>query len=663
MPKVPTKKKLKQTDLRSSFQHSCKQTARDDKSGKKSQASDNVQKTTAPSVKKEVEEEPSKEVEEKKHAFNFCINSKSKTYSVVCTTSMTVLEALNTSQFFRIEKDKQKKKMKEILIQRSNGKVPRAAVKTDFPCCLIEEDEILDITFIQKDGNSSTNQQTTADPSLLSKRSKPETLVTFLVEKEGGPKVTCLLKSTALRKSVRYVCVFAFIGEEIKTALERDGRFNDVIFKKTCGLSESGIVIQHELSKRVTKTLNEKTFQVFVISDNNQPKSQDDETHVSNEPNEASDADAAENGPCQNPINTGQKKKQYGKTRKSTNPSTKRYVAKPIDNSEEIAEILRDQCEDLRKTVKQREKLKNNPDVQKFFREEYHKSVENFSEVKKVRELVRLSDSVCQIRVEGSAIGTGFLLFDRFILTNAHVIGELDLFSIKTITAVFGYEDLEAKKTKHIPVKQLIAYFHGKDDSGRYLDYALLELDSVDKIAKYPELLRCYSPNPPNRGQICIVGHPGEGVKKMDPCIIIERENRQEAAHKHMSENEHLIHVMMEMCAEQKWDLSAYKNQITYNSCFFHGSSGSPVFDEHCKLIGIHTGGYKYKQQGSKTWSVMEYGFSMPPILDNIKAQVTAHFKNRNELHAFVNNLERAAGQDNQTDVEMDDAEEPVDFE
>ncbi|XP_056110643.1 serine protease FAM111A [Rhinichthys klamathensis goyatoka] len=678
MPKGnPPKKKLKQTDLRISFQQSRvgqKQTARDDKSGEKSQASDNVQKTMAPSVKKEDEAGPSKdlqqEVEEKKHAFNFCINSKSKTYSVVCTTSMTVLEALNTSQFFSIEKDKQKKKLKEILIQRSNGKVPRAAVKTDFPCCLIEEDEIFDITFIQKDGNSSTNQQTTIDPSLLSKRSKPETLVTFLVEKEGGPKVTYLLKSAALRKSVRYVCVFAFKGEEIKTALKRDGRFNDVIFEKTCALSESGTVIKHEFVLPVTKTLNKKTFQVVVSHDNNQLKSQDDVTHVNTEPNEASDADAAENGPCQNPINTEQEKKQDGNTTKSTNPTVclpmstyhalyqKLYVAKPIDKSEEIAKILRDQCEDLWKTVKQRENLKNKSQVQKFFREEYHKSAENFLEVKKVRELIRLSDSVCQIRVGESPVGTGFLLFDRFILTNAHVIGELDTFSMKTFTAVFGYEGLEAKETKHIQVKQLIASFNGKDDSGRYLDYALLELDSVGEIAKYPKLLRCYSPNPPNRGQICIVGHPGEGVKKMDPCIIIERENLQEAADKHKSENEHLIHVMMEVCAEQKWDPLAYKNQITYNSCFFHGSSGSPVFDEHCKLIGIHTGGYKYKQERSKTWSVMEYGFSMQPILDNIKAQARAHFKDINEMDEFVNNLERAA--ENQTDVEMVDAEELI---
>ncbi|KAG1944000.1 serine protease FAM111A-like [Pimephales promelas] len=659
MPKGPPKKKLKQADLLSFFQQSRvgqeKQTGRDDKSG---ETSHNAQKTTAPSVKKEVEAGPSKdlqqEVEENTHTFQFCLNSE--TLTVVCKTSMTVLEALNTSKIFRDEKNKQQNKQKEILIQRPNGKVPSAAVKTDFPCCLIEEDEILDITFIQKDGNSSTNQQTTADPSLLSKRSKPEKFVTFCVKKGGGPTVTCLLKSKALRRRVSYVCVFAFKGEKIKTALKRDGRFNDVIFRKTCGLYEFGMDKKHEFSIPVDY-LDRKAFQVVVISKKNQPESQeDDATLVKTVPNEASDADAVENaGPSQNPVNTEQEKKQDGNTTKSTNPS-KRYVAKLIDNSEEIAKILRDQCEDLLETVKQREKLKNKSQVLKFFREEYHKSVENFLEVKKVKQLMRLSDSVCRIRFRGETVGTGFLLFDRFILTNAHVIVKTAPLSthFKEYKVEFDYKGKDS--IKRISVKQHAICVYEKIDRGRYLDYALLELVSVKKIAQYPKLLRCYSPNPPNRGQICILGYPGEGVKKMDPCIIIERENRQEAANKHASENEHLIHVMMKVYEEQKWDFSSYENKFTYNSCFFHGSSGSPVFDVNCNLIGVHTGGYVYKVEG---WSVMDYGFTMQPILESISAQAKI-----NSLHEIVNALEPyvtksnvSVDQHNQTDFEMKDAE------
>ncbi|KTF94854.1 hypothetical protein cypCar_00024297, partial [Cyprinus carpio] len=143
-------------------------------------------------------------------------------------------------------------------------------------------------------------------------------------------------------------------------------------------------------------------------------------------------------------------------------------------------------------------------------------------------------------------------LFDRFILTNAHVIGEFDPFSrklSKTFTTVFGYEDLEAKETKCVPVKEHVAaYLNGKINMDRHLDFALLELKDVDEIADHPGLLSRNIPaSPPNRSGICIVGHP--------------------------------IH----------------DNHIIYSSCFFHGSSGSPVLDEDCYLIGVHTGGYAYK--------------------------------------------------------------------
>ncbi|XP_048044664.1 serine protease FAM111A-like [Megalobrama amblycephala] len=663
-PNIPPNKKWKPMDLLSPLQQSPKkQNARNNESGETSQASDNAQKTTAHSIKKEAEEEPSKdlqqEAEEKKHSFRFCLNSE--IYSVACKTSMTVLEALNTSKMFRNKKNKNKNIQKEILIQRSKGEVPRAAVKTDFPCCLIEKDEILDITFIQKDENGSINQQTTADPSLLSKRSKPEALVTFWVKKDGGPSVKYLLKSKALRNRVCYVCVFAFKGEKVKTALKRDGRFKDVIFRKECGLSEFGMDTIHESSIPV-EDLDRKSFQIVVISDNNLPDSQDDETHVKTEPNVASDSDVAEKaGPSQNPINIKQEKKD-GSTTKSTNPSAKQYAAKPIDKSEEILGILRSQFKDLVETVKQRENLKNNSQVQTFFRAEYGKSVENFLEVKKVKKLMKHSDSVCQIRVGGSAIGTGFLLFDRFILTNAHVIGisndQLRV-NFAEYTAVFDYEDLDSQ-IKRITVKHLTAYFYGKDESGRHLDYALLELDEVDEIADCPELLSCYSPNIPNdRVQICIVGHPGEGVKKMDPCIIIEREKLQEAVDKHNSENANFIHVMKQQSLAEKWE--PHDNQIHYDSCFFHGSSGSPVFDVDCKLIGVHTGGYVYKREKTKTWSIMEYAYSLQPILDHIKAQ--AKIKG---LHYIVSILEPytnksnmigAAEQENQTDIEMRSAE------
>lgn len=79
----------------------------------------------------------SQSAEEQSHTFSFKFKKHAK----------TVLYALNTNKVFRNNKEK------EIVIQRSKGAVPGVAVKTDFPCCLLENDELLDITFIKNSGN------------------------------------------------------------------------------------------------------------------------------------------------------------------------------------------------------------------------------------------------------------------------------------------------------------------------------------------------------------------------------------------------------------------------------------------------------------------------------------------------------------------------------
>ncbi|XP_051552339.1 serine protease FAM111A-like isoform X2 [Myxocyprinus asiaticus] len=611
--------------------------------------------------KEEVKEELSKShlqgAEGKNHTFQFCYEKEK--YSVVCNASITVLDALNTSHIFKDIKTKKKNTEKEILIQRrSKGEVPRAAVKTDFPCCLFEKDEIIDVTFIKNDGNASTKVTTTAGISCLS---TPEKFVTFYIKKKGGEKIKRLLKSNALMREVDYVCVYALKAKNLKNALRHDGRFISVIFKKHCALSEFGSETKHEMSHPVDH-LDGKVFQVVIISDTIQLDSQEDFTPVDTESIVASENAFQESGSGQNHNKTEKETPQNGNT-KSKNSPVKRGVPESIPNSEEILKILRNQFKDLLQTLKDREKLRDNTQVQNFFRAEYDKSVQSFSEVKKVKQLMRLCDSVCLIMVEDSARGTGFLLFDRFILTNAHVIGDFDPFSkklSKSFRAAFGYEDVEAKEIKLVPIKeQVTAYFYGNKDMDMHLDFALLEL-SIDEMTDYPELLSRFSLGPtPNRGGICIVGHPGGGVKRMDPCFIIPREDRLEAEIKHTSENADFFHVITQQCIAEKWKV--HENQVTYDTCFFHGSSGSPVFDEDCYLIGMHTGGYVYPGKGGKTRSVMEYAYSMQPILENIIKQakmsgrldilnLLSEFKSLRLNFDFGNDVEMTEEPQNQED-------------
>ncbi|XP_067264353.1 serine protease FAM111A [Chanodichthys erythropterus] len=331
------------------------------------------------------------------------------------------------------------------------------------------------------------------------------------------------------------------------------------------------------------------------------------------------------------PNDTEQKTIQEKKT-KVTDPSTEGHATQTTSGNSsgdsgnsfftDIKNILQTLCKDVLDQLNQQE----NPQVQEFLQKDYDKGVvECFTEVNKVRRIIELSDSVCVIAVDDSARGTGFLLFDRFILTNAHVV-EKFVYSPQeaprtlklsgTLKAVFNYE-VFGSEANTLPVKSdLIAYRYEKDDKLRCHDFALLELNTV-KPANCTELLSCYKHAPsPNSGGIYIVGHPGCGVKKMDPCFIIGIENQLQSINKHISENV--------SCPYVSWGCwpYLYKNQITYDSCFFHGSSGSPVFDEHCNLIGMHSGGFDYKE-GEKTRSVIEFSYSMQPILESIVTQVS----------------------------------------
>ncbi|XP_056110799.1 serine protease FAM111A-like isoform X2 [Rhinichthys klamathensis goyatoka] len=592
------------------------------------------------------------------HSFNF--RYKFKKHAVACDTSYikTVIDALNTNKIFqKIQKENMEK---EIIIKRSKGEVPRAAVKTDFPCCLIEKDELLDITFVKNTGNDTKEKKT----ERLSFSNQSEKFVIFYIKTKGGVKVRRLMKNHELRKKVEDVCVYALKEEKLRKALRRDGRFINVIFKEQYALSEFGSETICGMLDTV-EHLDGKHFEIIFISDEKQSDSQEDlSSDISTEMNEAPAAVLKENvDPNQQPVNTEQEETQKRNAMKSTNTSTNLF--KIIPHSEEILGILRAQFKDLLETLKQRENLKKKSQVQKFFRAEYDKSVVSFSEVYKIKQLMKLSDSVCQIRVEGFARGTGFLLFGQFILTNAHVVREFlespdKLSSTKSLEAAFDFERLDSKVKLVRVKKQIAAYCYITDPNNRRLDFALLELDAVDEITGRPELLSRFSAGPlPSRGGICIVGHPEGGIKKMDPCFIIGKYNLREAADKHISENRDFINVITQRRFDDQWGI--YENQMNYHSFFFHGSSGSPVFDEHCKLIGVHTGGYVYPGEKGKTRSIAEYAYSMQPILEMIKAQARIRGSRDivNILEAYSDKCYESgtADQENQTDYEMEDAD------
>uniref|UniRef100_A0A674CKX0 Protein FAM111A-like n=1 Tax=Salmo trutta TaxID=8032 RepID=A0A674CKX0_SALTR len=588
-----------------------------------------------------------KEAHDVIHSFRYRFNLKK--YSVTCHTYGTVLDALRTSEMFK--NTTKKKQGMEIVIQRE--KEPRAAVSTHFPCHLIDNNELVTVSFIKVPNGSSS------DPQGLSKQSNqkkmhPGKLMAFNVETEGEKGiVNNVMKNPALRKKVKYVCVYGYKGEKVKHALRRDGRFDKTIFKTRCALSEPETGVDIEMSQTVDgidgkrhqgckgEMLVVKVKRIGRVAQP-QPDSLEDWDNTPTEELSFPPGGTSEAALCpQNPttpdtVKTHLQSKEAGKDCSSLVVKQKRQE---IPNSKEILNILRSQYAGLVDHMKKRENLKKPSDVQQFLRVEFGKKTQSFQEVKKVKSLIELSASVCQVRIEGNAKGTGFLLFDKFILTNAHVVQQIYEPITNTlqqsVTVTFDFEDLD-EIPQQIPVKsEVVAY--GKDDLGN-LDFALLEVSSGPDITLPSSLLDTFRfPSP--EGGICIIGHPEGGVKKTDPCFITQYGDRKQAVEKHVTENKEFFHVINNRYFEENSDINTRlltdTEKITYDTCFFHGASGSPVFNEYCQLIAMHTAGYSYQGKRGKTQSIIEYAIPLSGILEEIIIQAV-HRKRVDVLQGFL---------------------------
>ncbi|XP_070773936.1 serine protease FAM111A-like isoform X2 [Enoplosus armatus] len=545
-----------------------------------------------------------------------------KPTTITCNKARTVEDLLKTSSQFR--EIAEKNKNKELVIIKE-GK----AISSHFPCSLIKN-ELLKVKYVK------------AVDKLVSgsvhppKKKRSGELVMFHVMMKGDDNVVKIMRNLELEKYT-LMTVYAYKGEKVKKALKGDGRLQDKVFTKNCALCNTDTDVKTEMSSLV-EDLDGKSFKIILLNKSSPPESQPsslDDADVMQNESQRADSDVDQDPPQQSSTTESVNDNNPKEEPKLNNNMALGTIVCEMPNSETMQRHLSSQFKDLLKGMKTHEGSKLSH-IQNLFRVEYGKSVETCMEVKTMKKLMDLSNSVCQVRINERPGGSGFLLFDKFVLTNGHVVSKIYDLSTgqlnEKVTVHFSHESLD--QTEGAEVEEVAGFEHYLDVSQHEHDWALLKLGADQKL---PDgLLSQFGFLPPSGG-ICIMGHPDGGVKKIDPCLIIPTDNRNQVVEKQHHENpkhvwvegsEHSlppkpIQLVTHCFFEEVAKFVEQRRQVlTYETCFYFGSSGSPVFDDHCNVVAMHTGGYVYYNARGQRQSVIEFGHPLSVIIEHIIVQI-----------------------------------------
>lgn len=548
------------------------------------------------------------------HYFEWCWSGKQPT-SVTCNKAGTVEDALRRSLQFK--ETAKKMKDKELVIVRG-GK----GISSHFPCSLIGN-ERLTLKYVKP----GKKQKQHGNGSVLPRRKGPSNeLVMFHVLTKGGKNVVKIMKNPAIKTHVQEITIYGYKGETLKQALRRDGRILSHILKKNCALSHVSTEVNTEMSNLVDD-LDGKTYKIILLNKCSPPESLPgslDDAYMTQNESQRSDSD--ENQDPQKSDTTMSVNDSTPKKKQKLNDNTaSEKIVREITNSNNMQHYLSSQFKLSVKVMKTGvSKLSR---IQNLLRVEYGKSAQTFAEVKTMKKLMDLSSNVCQVRIDGRPEGSGFLLFDKFVLTNAHVLKDiynenrrqLDL----RVTVNFSYESLGESEGgqdsgAEVEVEEVAGFEYCQDASGLTYDWALLRLRANDRSPN--GLLTHFGFLLPS-GEICIIGHPSGGVKKIDSCLIIPPYDRSQVVDKYRPENP-VQFITQRFFEELSESVQRNTQVLTYKSCFYFLSSGSPVFDKHCRVVAMHSGGFMCPNEKGVLQHVVEFGCPLSFIIEHMIVQM-----------------------------------------
>uniref|UniRef100_F6VZZ2 FAM111 trypsin like peptidase A n=3 Tax=Equus caballus TaxID=9796 RepID=F6VZZ2_HORSE len=401
-----------------------------------------------------------------------------------------------------------------------------------------------------------------------------------------GKRKKRIVKRGELHKEGCKLCIYAFKGETIKDALCKDGRFLSCLENDDWKLIKNLDSILE--NTQPVDDLEGKLFQIEV------------EKRMGSRAAAALNPELEEVNTC---VLSEEIVDQY--------PSLKREREKIRENFE-----------------KEMKKIKGKTSLFKLHKTNFGKLTKNSTLVKVHKLLSHLSNSIGYISWDnngnmGSA--TCFVFRGLFIFTCRHVINNIVGQGIEPskwadivgqcVRVTFGYEGLPEKEENCFFVEP---WFEISDET---LDYAVLKLKENGQ--KVPSgLYNGISPTPAG-GLLYIIGHPNGEAKSTDACAVIPQGQRVEKCQENLQAREaqgcDYAREWIHMFTQSSFQEVVYnRDVITYETSFFWGSSGSPVFDSKGSLLAMHTAGFPYLYPNTVP-TIIEFGPTLESILLDIK--------------------------------------------
>jgi hypothetical protein len=231
-----------------------------------------------------------------------------------------------------------------------------------------------------------------------------------------------------------------------------------------------------------------------------------------------------------------------------------------------------------------------------FARKEVFKNASTQMPARLNKDLVSYMKSIGQIAC-GKSRGTCFLVTDAMVITNYHVYRMIKDERIKLenpnlpITVRFDY--LYPEETGIVTIE--VDEEQDTKLENPFLDYKLFHLKNLfhltDRVPLGP-IVRNWRLSD---GRGVILGHPKCKEMKEEVSVVVGYNARLETMNKRHKEFSGVHMTNLQLVRN---DIVYDDNLLPYDSSFFHGASGSPVFEMNGNIVAMHTQGDLVQKNG-----------------------------------------------------------------